>query len=319
MANELNNRKYTVPVSTAIAIPRETVQKILSRADGDAALVYLYILSEGSVPPLDAIAKRVRRGESDVARALGTLADLGLINRTVPLVRAESAPQYSPEDIEREMRNGVVFKSLVETVQNKLGTLLSTSDIQVLFSIYDYVGLPPEVIVMLVSYCCREMKRKYGSERTPTMRIIEREAYIWEREGIVTTDMADAYIQKRAERQSAAASIARLLHVDGRRLTTDEKNLFISWVNMGFDNDTILLAYDKTVNTTGKAAWKYMNKILLNWHGADAHTVEQVNIYESSRLKPQKQPKQDDNNTSSAGTVEELESLQRALLKMQTQ
>lgn len=324
MADEPKSRRYTVPAAPVIAIPRETVQKLLAKADGDAALVYLSILSEGAVPPAGVIAERVGRSESDVSRALGTLADIGLINRAVSPTRVDASPmrvgtlhRYTPEEIERELQNGTVFKSLVDAVQRRLGCILSPSGLQTLFGIYNDLGLPPEVIVMLVSYCCKETKRRSGSDRVPTMRAIEREAYIWESEGIVTSDMADDYIRQSAERQSAEARMARLLHVDGRRLSAEEKDLFDSWAEMGFDNDTIILAYDKTVNTTGRAAWKYMNKILLNWHEANAHTPEEVRLFESSRSK--RRDAAPGENTSASGTAEELASLRRAIRRIQTQ
>ena len=45
---------------------------------------------------------------------------------------------------------------------------------------------------------------------------------------------------------------------------------------MGFDNETISMAYERTCLNTGGLNWAYMNKILQRWHGQGLHTAHAV-------------------------------------------
>ena len=45
---------------------------------------------------------------------------------------------------------------------------------------------------------------------------------------------------------------------------------------MGFADDAIRLAYERTVMQKGSLNWAYLNSILKNWHAAGLHTAEQA-------------------------------------------
>ncbi|MEI3102136.1 MAG: DnaD domain protein [Oscillospiraceae bacterium] len=56
------------------------------------------------------------------------------------------------------------------------------------------------------------------------------------------------------------------LGMRGRELTATEQKYISSWLDMGFGEECISIAYDRTVTDTGALKWNYMNKILLSWH-----------------------------------------------------
>ena len=45
---------------------------------------------------------------------------------------------------------------------------------------------------------------------------------------------------------------------------------------MGFDNESISMAYERTCLNTGGLNWAYMNKILQRWHSQGLHTAQAV-------------------------------------------
>ena len=45
---------------------------------------------------------------------------------------------------------------------------------------------------------------------------------------------------------------------------------------MGFANDALELAYEKTCENTGGLTWKYMNSILERWNSQGLYTADQV-------------------------------------------
>ena len=68
----------------------------------------------------------------------------------------------------------------------------------------------------------------------------------------------------------------QVLQIRGRNLTAPESRYIQQWLEMGFDEQTIGLAYEKSCLNTGGLAWPYMNKILQSWHAQNLHTVQQV-------------------------------------------
>ena len=52
---------------------------------------------------------------------------------------------------------------------------------------------------------------------------------------------------------------------------------------MGFTEDAITLAYERTVYNTGSFKWPYMNAILKRWHAAGLHDRRAVEEKEGAR------------------------------------
>ena len=55
---------------------------------------------------------------------------------------------------------------------------------------------------------------------------------------------------------------------------------------MGFRDDTIRMAYERTCLNTGALKWAYMNSILTSWHEQNLHTPEEILAGDAPR-KPQ--------------------------------
>lgn len=71
-----------------------------------------------------------------------------------------------------------------------------------------------------------------------------------------------------------------------RRLTKAERGYMERWIQMGFPDDTILLAYQRTLQRTGQLKWPYMHSILERWHKAGLHTRMQVEQGDGRRPGP---------------------------------
>ena len=66
------------------------------------------------------------------------------------------------------------------------------------------------------------------------------------------------------------------LQLKGRALSGSERRFLESWADWGFGPEAVALAYDRTVEHTGKLSWAYMNKILQSWAAEGFTTPEQV-------------------------------------------
>lgn len=268
-----------------IVLSGEAAEKLINAHDGNSVLLYIYILKRHGRFSGEEAAESLKLPPREISRCMKTLFSLGLVSsdcggekpekspRPAP---ADELPEYTIQDVRRELREGAVFSALVKDVQRSLGKILSSEGLMKLFGIYDSLGLPPEVILMLVTYCIEECHRKYGPQRMPTMRYIEKAAYTWERAGIFTLEKAEEYINAINRKRKEANSIKHVLQIRDREFSVSEKKYVNSWLDMGFRADAAEIAYDRTVLKTGRLAWSYMNSIFKSWHEKGLHTAEEI-------------------------------------------
>ena len=249
--------------------------KLLACADGTAALLWLHVKRTGALS-LSAAARDLKRSEAEVRRACDTLRRLGLLPpETAPLPEHE-LPEYTAADIAQRARTDGAFEGLVQETQRLFGRVLSSADLKTLFGIYDHLGLPADVTMLLLHHCIEEYQRRTGAGRLPTMRAIEKEAWYWMEQEIVTLDAAEAHITRERARQETVGQVKEALQIRGRDLTAGERSYIESWIALGFAPDAITVAYERTVLSTGKLTWKYMDKILRSWDEKKLYTPEEI-------------------------------------------
>ena len=156
-----------------------------------------------------------------------------------------------------------------------MGRSLNTEELKILLGFIRYLGLPADVIVVLICYC-KDRARQRGSLRAPSLRTIEKEAYAWAEQGIDTIEEAGAYINAQNMKHSRMGKLMAMLQIRGRSLTAAEERYASGWLDMGFDDEAISMAYERTCLNTGGLSWAYMNKILQRWHEAGLRTAEDV-------------------------------------------
>lgn len=266
------------PLDYISLTPQETA-KLLSAGNGDAALVYLYIKATGDRRLLHA-QERLSMQTSALSWAESLLKQLGLLDIPQNNLRFDktNAPIYSAEAVSTAAAQDQGFSLLQGEVSRRLGRVLTSEELKTLLAIRDYLKLPPEVVSMALTYCLQRNEyynQSHGTNRTVSMRTLEKECYTWANRGIVTLEHASEYISRNLQLLSPEGQVKKLLHLD-RPLVDSERTYIHSWLEMGFAPGAIGLAYEKTILATGKLAWRYMNKILLNWHEKNLHTPEQI-------------------------------------------
>ena len=55
-----------------------------------------------------------------------------------------------------------------------------------------------------------------------------------------------------------------------------ERKYLSGWLEMGFGEDAVAEAYDRTVVSAGALKWPYLNKILVSWDQQGLHTLEEI-------------------------------------------
>jgi len=285
----LSDIKITLPGSETVTLTGQTIDKLIRAGDGDAVLLYLYILKTNGQKTSSEAAIALDKSKGWVASAMAVLSRLGLVqldNGTgdeASVTDKGDTTRYTPEEprryteseISHEVLSGSNFSIVIDETQRRLGKILSPEETIRLFGIYDNLRLPPEVILQLITHCINEC-RITGDGRAPSVRYIEQAAFTWEREGIFTLERAEEYLMALESRKGVRGEMKNALQIRGREFSATEKRYVDEWIDMGFEPEAIAIAYDKTVVKTGNLAWKYIDTIIKSWHNKGLHTAKDV-------------------------------------------
>lgn len=250
--------------------------RLIAAHDGDVALLYIYILRTGCTDR-ERAAGELCRTLQEIQSAEEKLRRMGLLEGAA-LPRpslSEGLPQYTAADLSRHAQDNPGFSIILAEAKQVMGKNLSSNDMRILFGIYDYLALPTDVVLMLLHYCRECCEQLYGGRRTPTIKSIEKEAYRWANREILTLDQAEAYIKQEKENSQKAAQLKALLGIN-RDLSPTERGYVTAWAAMGFSDEVISIALDRTVTRTGSLRWQYMDKILHSWLEKQLFTPEDI-------------------------------------------
>ena len=265
------------------SLPSDAVERLLAAANGDAALLYLHFAAGR---PLENAREALRMSEARYDLACATLQQLGLWPQEPQRhLDASQAPVYTEQDVIRETHTSREFEAITGETQRRLGRVLSNEELKILLSIYRYLGLPPEVISILINYCIQRGRGR-GQTRMPSIRNIEKEAYRWADLGIDTMEEAAVYMQSQLQVQANVGKIQHMFGIEGRKLTPGEEKLISTWLSWGFGEREIQKAYEKTCMNTGGLKWPYLNSILKSWHEQGLLTLEKIEVGDRMPEKP---------------------------------
>lgn len=299
-----------------IDISYEFAEKYLRYANPVHTQVFLYIKylysRNGQIPSVEELAAELDIAENRVKFALGFWVSEGELIQTddntydfpKPNKISEKAPakpkrksrrssfsrpSYKSDEIDKAAEKNQTLASMFYQAESILGDLLSGSEIELLYSFYDWLGLPCEVIVMLLDYAAKHGKTG--------KRYLETVAIDWADKGIDTFEKAEEYIKQLEELETAEYQIRSVLGIYDRALTQTEKKYIKNWSELGISPELVSLAYDRTVNNTGKLSYSYMNKILVSWH--DEGIKDKDGVKRSEEIFGLKHGgKKDDNNSN---------------------
>lgn len=279
-----------------IVLPAQQADRLIGRGDGDAALLYLCLLRADRGVTAQELQRRLKWSQLRLHAAETALQELGLIDRPPeqkPPEPAQERPVYTADDLTDLLTGDAGFRMLVPQTEEKLGKRLKTADLQILAGLYDDLGLPADVIYLLVCHCVTRSEERYGPGRRPTLRQIEKEGYHWAQRGLFDQESASQYLRDWNVRRSAMSRYMQVLGLGDRRPVESEERYIADWRDKGFPPETVALAYDKTVFYKKELNWRYLNGILRRWHENGWHTEEEVR-QSDSRKPSRREEKKDD-------------------------
>ncbi len=269
--------------SEILSMSAQAARRLVEAGDGDGALLYLALLEHGGDEAKAAASLRWDAARLD--RTLERLAALGLARNENRLPapqppRSDGAPPpaYTRGEVAEALDREPDFRALCREMERVLGRVFTDNDLKCLYTLYDYLSLPSEVILTLTGFVVREERRQRNSPGyLPRMPRVQREGFRWKRLGVDTPERAEEYLrlQERVDRREWA--ILSAVGVAERRPAVEKEREFIArWVEAGHSDALIRLAYERTVYRKGGMNWPYMDRILERWQQAGWRTPEQV-------------------------------------------
>ena len=260
------------------------ITEYMPDANGTFVKVYLLGLSQctkNSPMSFSQMAERLSVTENDVIKAWSFWADKRVVEfdgenvrfleleSAAQVSRIETKPVYSADEIFACAAANKQLGDMLRMVEKILSKPLSSTDLTVLYSIYDYYGMPAEVIPMLVTFCVRNGKK--------SMRQIEKTAVKWVEKGIRSADDAERYLKKAEEYIKAVNRLKNAMGVAGRNFTPGETKCINSWMyDLKAPFELIMHAFDLCIANTGKLSVKYMDRVIANWYAEGVFTLEKA-------------------------------------------
>lgn len=268
--------------SEILSMSAQAARRLVEAGEGDGALLYLALLSCGGDSAQ--AAARLRWPESRLRLAFDRLAALELAQPPAdppappPPRQDDRRPEYSRGEIVTAMEKEPVFQGLCREMEGRLNRIFTDNDLKCLYTIYDFLAFPPEVILLLTGWVIqRERRQKNNPAAYPRMPQLQTEAFRWKRLGVDTLERAEDYLRRQEAVDQREWAVLSAVGVTERRPAVSREREYISaWVGMGLSDELIRMAYERTVYKKGAMNWPYANKILESWHKAGYKTAAQV-------------------------------------------
>lgn len=199
------------------------------------------------------------------------------------ITTVHSRVKLTPSQQNKLIREDPEIPQLLGLLQEILSRPLTPYETEGFLYLYSGLRLSASFLLMAVQY-----SRDQGKD---SIRQIEKLVTGWVERGIDSLDLAEEEIKRLARRRENEGKIRELFGIHGRNLSSKEKDCIEHWfTDLGYDTELIGLAYDRTVDNTGKISFPYLNKILNRWHekGVKTPAEAMAEMEHGSRKKTSK-------------------------------
>ena len=288
-----------VPENVAETVVSDVfITEYMPDANGNFVKVYLLGLNQCKQErpmTIKEMADKLCMLESDIIRAWNFWADRNVVNfdgenvEFLQLIQSkkislnETKPVYFADEIAESARTNPELAGMFQIVGKILAKPLSSNDITVLYSLYDFYGMALDVIPMLVTYCVGNGKK--------SMRHIEKNAGIWIDKGIDSVESAEEYLKKVEEHNKLISKLKKSIGIIDRNFSTAETKYINRWLyDMKMPFEMIMYSFELCTVNTGKFSVKYMDKVLSNWYTDGVKTLKKAKepVVDKSNAVPTK-------------------------------
>lgn len=180
-------------------------------------------------------------------------------------------PEYTIEDVGKLLHDPEVQR-LFYTAESLTGKPLSDMERRMYLAFYDDLGLPVDVISVLLEYCVDKGKTHNNYLRTVALD--------WSERGITTPEEAEEYISLF---NNEYREILRFYGVSGRDPIDKEMEYMHRWLKEErYSMQIIKLACERTIMSKARPSFAYTDGIFKKWKQDGISTIEQIEALEKS-------------------------------------
>ena len=265
------------------------------------------VVSQNAPAPQPAPAEPVTEAAVPVQEAVQT-PDPAPVPETPKRVTSSSVsatPSEIADYINKHPEAVTMFDNIVSETGQPPSFLVQKS----VYWMHDYLGLPLDVIMMLVRFCIRN-----GSFSPKYMDEI---AFDWAEKGITTHELAQKDIQRRENNKQYAVKIMRVLYGSDTRVdpTKAQQKYILQWFDWGLSVELVEFACERSREYKGnKSILSYIHKVLTRWHEQGILTVaaaEQDEAAFRESAKQRKKPASGDTAPDSPGSSIDMDEIAR--------
>ena len=269
--------KIKTPVDNLILLPMEVLPRVKNASATELkVLLYLYAKKECSSPEL---AQQLGITPADADAAVAFWRGAGIFEEDTSVPQKAVPPStslfksYDSQTIASYMEEDTAFRSCTALVAETFGAgILNKNELSSLLYLYNYVGLPAEVIGGIAEYCKSKGK-------TSMQYLMKTALSMYEKEGIDTYEKFEQYMIVMEKRNADSTRLRTMLGFGERALSAKEKDFFAHWLEEWcLPFELISLAYEKTVDNLHKVNLAYMNAMLKRWYECGFTTPEDIEI-----------------------------------------
>ncbi len=250
--------------------------RALLEASGDDLRVLLALLEDGSLSG-DKLAAAAGCSPSRAEGARAYWRECGILMPDAPAqAREESYTLLGQELADVITRRGA--RPFIEDCQLLLGHTMNQGELDKVFRLMEDYCVDESYVLTLLAFCKELQKCSIHYLETTAIDMINR--------GITTLPALDAYIGKRRATAPTERLVRKIFGIYERPLTKPEKAAVDKWALYGYGEEEIGLAYDITIDITGKSAVSYADKnIVSKWFAAGCRTLHDILAYEETERK----------------------------------
>ena len=278
--------QYENPSVGEVFLMPKAVTKHLCGASKSELCVLLYLFAQGGALDKKAAARALSLSETEVENALSFWRGAGIVTR-----KENKRKESEREEIEKEptktdasdsvaivsetpfsRRTAVIstseladaieqnedVRSLLSFASQKIGKILTPAEQTKIFALSDVLGMPFDLIMGVIEYCC--------SEDHKTVNYIERTAArMFEEDGITTFGAFEEYLSRKEKQKRYGREVRKIIGCGERAFTPSEEKILAKWEAEAVPNELLSAAYERTIKAIAKPSLAYMAKILERW------------------------------------------------------
>ncbi len=184
----------------------------------------------------------------------------------------DALPNYTMTELSELLEKRKDISLFIDECQRAYGRMFNPRDIGKIIGLIEHLALSEEYVLTLLRYF-----GELPEEERKTLHYVEKMAFSLTDDGITEPMALREHLDRLRLVRTNEGQIRSIFGMGSRAFSSKEKKAVMLWLGeYNASMELIRLAYEKTVDATGKASVPYADKILERWYREGLTTPEAV-------------------------------------------